>query len=275
MRVAMLPDGASVTFDTNTVDKAARPERHPKDPAQADFQKVHDALKAGILRGLFCETVATLEGIQRVDRARVFGSTYLATRHSEPEVQADGGIVHRVNVEATQPGRRPLHEENARRLAVALRLGFRALPVPRIAMPRIDDPDKRIYIYEDENAVSPRLDRFFEAARAIEARGFGMVPITKIAARLANRAGVTEPWYSSLDRADSAEEKEISNAIAEWADGDTVAAHISFQVDYLCTGDRPRARSSIFDPTERAWLAATYGVRFVTISELAALLPLV
>jgi hypothetical protein len=86
-----------------------------------------------------------------------------------------------------------------------------------IAIPRIDDPDKRIYVYEDdEDALASRYERFVQAARAIEARGFGMVPITRIADRLANRGGVVEPWYRSLDRANEAEEKEIANAIAEW-----------------------------------------------------------
>ncbi len=83
---------------------------------------------------------------------------------------------------------------------------------------------------------------------------------------------MTEPWYSSLDRANSAEEAEIASAIAEWADGDTVAAHIGYQIEYLCTGDEgAKARNSIFDPTQRAWLAATYGLKLLTISELAAM----
>jgi len=83
---------------------------------------------------------------------------------------------------------------------------------------------------------------------------------------------VTEPWYSSLDRANSSEEVEIANAIAEWADGDTVAAHIGFQIGYLCTGDKgAKAGNSIFDSTQRAWLSATYGVQLLTISELAAI----
>jgi hypothetical protein len=268
----MLRHGTGVTFDTNTLDKAARPDRHPKDPGLIEFQRVHEALKAGLLRGFFSETVATLEGIQRGDRAKVFGSTYLATRHSEPEVQDDGKIVHKVNLETTQPDRRPLHQENERRLAAALRLGFRALSAPRIAMPRIDDPDKEIYVSETEQALGPRVQRFLDSASAIEARGFGTAPIMKIASRLAKRAGVTEPWYRSLDRAANLEEAEIANAIAEWADGDTVAAHIAFQIDYLCTGDQAKARSSIFSPTERAWLKATYGVQFITMSELAVML---
>ena len=185
-----MPNTASVTFDTNTLDKARRPERHPKDPTRSDFVKVHAALRAGKLTGFFCETVATLEGIQRVDRARVFGSTSVVARHKGPDVREGGSTIHQVNFETTQPAREPLHPENMRRLTSALDLGCRALSAPRIAMPRIDDPGKRIYVYEhDDEALALRLDRFVQAARAIEARGFGMMPITRIAARLANRGG--------------------------------------------------------------------------------------
>jgi hypothetical protein len=138
-------------------------------------------------------------------------------------------------------------------------------------MPKIDDPNKQIYLYENEDCSL--VARFNDAASAIEARGFGSVPIMKIAAVLANRAGAAgEPWYHSLNRANAAEEAEIAAAFAEWADGDTVAAHIAFQIHYLCTDDKAaKAKTSIFDPVQRAWLKATYDLRFLTISELAAM----
>src|ERR1700686_4730855 len=52
-----------VMFDSNTLDRAARPERFPKDPRQAEYIKVHDALAAGTLKGYFSETLVTLEAI--------------------------------------------------------------------------------------------------------------------------------------------------------------------------------------------------------------------
>jgi hypothetical protein len=48
----MLPPGTTVTFDTNTIDKAVWPERHPRDPAQADFQKLHEAALLLLLQRL-------------------------------------------------------------------------------------------------------------------------------------------------------------------------------------------------------------------------------
>lgn len=94
----MLPQGTTVTFDTNTIDKAARPERHPKDPLRSDYDKVNAALKSGYLRGFVSETVITLEGVQRSDRARVFGSTHLAPQRAAPEVNQDGMEVHQITL---------------------------------------------------------------------------------------------------------------------------------------------------------------------------------
>ena len=42
-----------VTFDTHTLDNAARPGRHPKDPNQGDYVKVNGALPAEKPMGYF------------------------------------------------------------------------------------------------------------------------------------------------------------------------------------------------------------------------------
>jgi hypothetical protein len=69
-------------------------------------------------------------------------------------------------------------------------------------------------------------------------------------------------------------QSEIEKVVAESADGDTAAAHIAFGSDFLCSEDRGRTAGarSIFDAANRAWLKAAYGVNFVNIPELAALI---
>ena len=82
------------------------------------------------------------------------------------------------------------------------------------------------------------------------------------------------PWFASLDLPRDANEKtEIQKAVAEWADRDTVAAHFAYTNSYLCSEDRgvSAGSPSIFDAINRTWLRATYGVEFVTLEELAAL----
>jgi hypothetical protein len=66
-------------------------------------------------------------------------------------------------------------------------------------------------------------------------------------------------------------EKEFANAVAEWVDGDSVAAHVAYSNDVFCTEDQGKSASggSILDADNRVWLAVTYNVKFATIRELA------
>jgi hypothetical protein len=60
--------------------------------------------------------------------------------------------------------------------------------------------------------------------------------------------------------------------MGEWADGDSIAAHIAYGNDVFCTHDRSKSagRKSILDADNREWLAERYNVEFATIEELAA-----
>ena len=110
-------------------------------------------------------------------------------------------------------------------------------------------------------------------AAAIEARGLGFTRVLKVAKQLARHASVSESWQVSLGRAKSATEvNEVARAIAEWADGDSIVAHYAYAGDFFCTQDRGRnaGSASILHPKHRAWLGREFGLRVVSISELAA-----
>lgn len=138
----------------------------------------------------------------------------------------------------------------------------------------------------DPNLYAPEVfssgayaERFGEAVLDIQARGLGSAIVMKIAKRIAERLGTNTPFSKAgvelLEYPKDEEEKsEIKAAIAEWADGDSIAAHIGFGNDFFCTEDHAkRARwPAIFDVTNRAWLKAAYGVNFVSMRELVALL---
>jgi hypothetical protein len=114
-----------VTFDTNVLDLACRPERFPKDKRQPQLQRVPDALAAGAIKGFYPVTMLTIEGIMRKDRGEVFASTQISaesgttsvTKNSDlPEAvraKVDGADVEQVSLKlvVTQRGRKPLHPE--------------------------------------------------------------------------------------------------------------------------------------------------------------------
>jgi len=147
----------------------------------------------------------------------------------------------------------PLRERTAARVRRALDLGLRILRAPRIGIHRIDDLNGVVYAKDaDEAAVAARLRRYESIATAIEARGLG---------------------FARVMRAPDAGRK-AARAVAEWADGDSVAAHHGYANDLFCTEDRASraGRKSVMHPAYRGWLRRAYGVEFVTIAQLAALL---
>jgi hypothetical protein len=129
----------------------------------------------------------------------------------------------------------------------------------------------------DIPGMAARLERFAEIGREIETRGVGRARAAGVAARIGKRLGHAGPWYEVLDRPKDAQEAtEIEKSVAEWADGDSIAAHIAYGNDFFCTEDQGKTagNASVLDLNNRTWLETCYGVQFVTLSELAGKLQL-
>lgn len=258
----------TVTFDTNTLDKAARPERSPKDPDQSVYVRVHDGLSAGRLKGYFSETLVTLEGIQKKDRVAVLGSTRL-----ERQMSSTGKNTITLSL-TVQQDRKPLHPEFPRRIQAAQKIGMRALRGPaRIGWIRIKDDDGTFF--EPESSVlelSGRLDKVNEMATAIAARGVGYAIPQALGLQLSARDGASELWFQGLRRArDIHECRQVERAVKEWADGDSVATHYGYGIDLFCSEDFGKSASSasVLDDANRAWLTSAFGIKFVTLGQLA------
>jgi hypothetical protein len=75
----------------------------------------------------------------------------------------------------------------------------------------------------------------------MEAGGVGIARIKAIGQRIKARTNSSGPWYSALNQAqDDEEHREIQRAVREWADADTVAAHIAYGIDVLCSEDKAK-----------------------------------
>jgi hypothetical protein len=122
---------------------------------------------------------------------------------------------------------------------------------------------------------SNTLDR---AARpdAIQARGLGYAAAVRLGLKFSERDGkVGEWWFQALCHAqDESERRKVQRAIREWADADSIAAHVGYGIDLFCSEDMGKSTGgepSVLDGPNRAWLTATFGIKFVTLAELAAM----
>ena len=211
-----------ITFDTNTLDKAARPERHPKDANQPIFQRVREALKAGTIQGFYLVTMLTTEGIVNADRVKVIAGTRIRTqvgpettiRNADlpEEVRKMAGerdaVSIPVNFHVEQPDRPPLHRENARRMEAAKAFGVKILKAPpRIAAFKPEDPTGEYFVNDAERGdLSAWIDRIHKAAAAIESHGVGFAQIKALGRQLGVN-GSQELWGKALDSAKTDDEK--------------------------------------------------------------------
>jgi hypothetical protein len=173
-----------------------------------------------------------------------------------------------LTVEGGQQSPRP---DTVARVRRALDLGLRILSAPRCpGGAPIDALDGGLYAKE----VNPlaRLERYEAISAAIESRGLGFARVLKVAPSRSHGPG-SPSGLASVDRASSpGDMTKVARAVAEWADGDSVAAHYGYGNDLFCTQDRAAraGRYSVMHPAQRSWLHRVYGVEFVSIAELAA-----
>jgi hypothetical protein len=141
-----------------------------------------------------------------------------------------------------------------------------------------DDEGTLFKSYESALELAARLDKVNDLATAIAVRGVGHAAPVKLGLQFLTPDEIAKPtlWFEGLRRAQSNRERDqISRAIAEWADGDSVATHYGHGIDLFCTEDRAAqnaGRPSVFDEINKAWLQREYGIRFVSLSELAEML---
>ncbi len=278
-----------VTFDSNTLDFACRPERFHKDPRQPELAKVKAALSTGQIKGFYSVTLLTIEAVMRRDRALVLAGTTVRSHSSEPkllanadlppEMKAKVGEADVITVTTTltvdEPHRQPIPEEFKRRVRAAKDLGVKVLqPVPRIGAFRFDDPTGEFYLdIGHDDALGAWIDKAHEVGRAIESRGCGYAQVKALGLNMSNPS---DAWYQGLTNAkDIHEERAVERAFSEWADGDAIASHIAHGIEVFCTGDvgRSNAGPSVLNVENRAWLTRTYGVKFMTFDELLTTLP--
>ena len=117
------------------------------------------------------------------------------------------------------------------------------------------------------NVVVKRFDAF---SRGIESTGCGLSRLRAIEAK---EAKAKPPWHEAIAAATVPLATAITKAVAEWVDGDTVAAHYAYANDYICTTNAGVGGAhSIMSTQNRDTVLRRINIRFIGPDELAAML---
>ncbi len=261
-------DVLKVTFDSNVWRVVTSPEEFPKNDDYESCKRINQAISDRQALGFLCESIFTLEAVRREGR-QAFLANYQMS--SDMSVQDCGGGTLKLSFsfgpdDKNQPTNTPHLNKH---LAGALDLGFRIMRVPRFAAPV--NPD-----IKDEFFATPvDFDEYTElcssVAREIEDRGCGIAALKSIGCKYAPS---DTKWIEGIRNAPPFEEKPISKAVAEWADGDSLCAHFGLGNDYFCTNDQGKSAgtASVFSSDNRAWLSNEYGIKIVSPDELAEII---
>ena len=261
-----------VTFDSNIFQHVLRPHNFPGDSEINALQAINCALKNGNILGFIPETMADLEAIKRDDRASYFSSRTWKINTTTNVLPNDSTKVS-ASVSPDPNAHPGIQQILFDCFSEALDLGFKFLRCPRIGLPRPQFlQDQWFALESDRQSTRDRQERFFAAAREIEARGVGKAVVEKIGNSFVQAQGTHESWFEGLAYAQTKQDlKQVANAVSEWADGDAVATHIGYQNNLFCTRDKGvGAVNSVLNVANRTWLNSNYGVEFVTVSGLAS-----
>lgn len=252
-----------VTFDTNVWRKVISPEDHSTDPFAEAYAIIHQAIKDQRVSPYVSETIFTLEAIEKKNRLDFLRKDKPNINFKEYDTE-DGGFGVTITIRPNDDIHPGNNEYLRTYLEKALELGFKIVPIPRVG--GITNPDIEPFLYD---MTDDEFQIIGSVCTAIEGREAGIFNAMEIGRIYDNDAP-----YVGLGKALDIDNKKIAIAMAEWSDGDSVAAHIGIKGDYFCTNDRARGagNKSILSQANLNWLQETYGFKAISPVDLAALL---
>lgn len=268
----------SVTFDSNVWESIADPIKLVVHADEVALRELRRAIEEKRVAPYISDVVLLLESISKKERGKFFAGIKTTMRRSEDGVSTDSSgipvIRSTLTISPVFDHFPRLHDKLSSALEQAFALGFKMINVPRIGWMPVDD-----HLYKpmeaDEREIGARVDRTHDAAAKIEAAGCGAAWAQRLGedaiAKDAHVAARTNrnPFFALAYCADQAV---ISEAIAEWADADALAAHHGHSHDVFCTLDRGRGAGtkSVLHHSRRRWLETDFGIAIQTPTELAA-----
>jgi len=242
----------SVTFDSNIwefiVDEK---KRNDSDPV---YTKLYDLIKSGVIEPYFFEGLATMETIKKIDRKE-----YYANYKPKFSMLINGEEILLYNGSEAPI----LSEYLSELIPQALKLGFRFTRLPRIGAPKLDIAKK--YLAPDKKYnMGERHDRSFKCAKYIEEINGGKQV-------LMNKLGISSGGLAQQTKNnDSITSKKYANFVAEWVDGDALAANYGYGINYFCTCDKGNSagKSSILYPANLHKLKQEFPINIISPEEL-------
>jgi hypothetical protein len=240
-----------VTFDSNVWEPlVVEPSAYPE---------LREKILIGVISPYMTEISVSLESIQTSARQQFFRSYMPPTTWTAESIGASGEIHGKFTIgpnTASHPG---LHTKLSRNLFKAQELGFKVIRMTNFGTVRSAEiPKDMLLTAEETGDVWSYFDRVTDCHDFITSLGCGYHHYEII-------KQTRQPGSPG----------KLADAIAEWVDGDALAAHYAFAADIFCTNDRGRnaGSKSIFYPDNLAKLKSQFAIAVLTPDELLQYSP--
>jgi hypothetical protein len=234
-----------VTFDSNVWEQLV------SEPAA--FPTIREKILDRSIFPYLCQISISVESIKRADRQQFFPN-YRPNINVTWKPRTDGiveGIVQVSPDNESHPGLAPVHLE---RLLKAREMGFKVLAMINVGTVRSSEiPQDMLATVESSEAYWEYANRSGECSEFVGKMGCG------------------RHEYDNVKKAKlKISDNQYADAVAEWADGESLSAHYAYGCDVFCTNDQGRnaGRKSIFYPSNLLRLKERFKIVVLSPDEL-------
>ena len=245
----------NVTFDSNVWEKVI-------DEADHHYVQIKNKIRTSEIRPHICQIALSLEAIEKKWRAEFF-KIYKPSIIFEDVPTEDNKLRMRVCIEPNKelhPGFNPKLRD---KLLKAQDLGFRVLKMTNSGTVRPREIPDDMYVDDEDQKYIESLARCSEYIMAL---GCGQAAYNQLKERF-------NLFDSDSQGIPSEYEKKFQEAVAEWADGDSLSAHYASGNQWFCTDDQAgnAGTRSIFHSQNRSRLEKKFGIKIISSCDAAQL----
>lgn len=251
----------NVTFDSNVWERVIDEDNH-------HLVKIKDKIRNGRIQAYICEIALSLEPIEKKSRSKFFEDYQprITVNHLPSEGETFTMQVRFAPNVELHPGHHPKQQA---KLLEARNLGFRVLRMTNFGTVRTKEiPDDMYMDHADAD-----IDEFWKYAERLESCNDY---ITSMGCGRASYNRFIEE-FSLVGLGDQSipvdRRKEFAEAMAEWVDGESLAAHYAAGNEFFCTDDKARSSGtkSIFHEINKSRLEVEYGIKIISSYEASQL----
>jgi len=248
-----------IVFDSNVWRKIFIPSNFPKDPDKELYISIRKHIDQKRIEPYLCETVFALEAYKKTDRKTIF-KVYKPHVDVQTNMQFDGTMVFTFTMGPGKTNQPELNDFLREHLSDAIAAGFKIIHLPRIAGFVNQEVEPYRHKLVDQE-LQEYLCTVFNVGRRIDERVAGHDWIEKIGAKYNN-----ENPFEGVGQAPDSQNGLIAKAVAELADGDSLACTVAIKADYFFTNDIAKGSGdkSAMSTKNSSILEKEFGLRIIS-----------